>query len=155
VDYRVKLDKVIKNGMELTEISLPDVGKAIRQCLGKGMILNLSGPMGVGKTTLIKHILPEFSVTSPSFLHVLLYGENFAHIDSYTIKSEQALAGLDLPNMLENRCLIFEWGELFGEFLSNLDAEILEVKLSYSQENLDKDEDVILTDGQLRRFIFI
>lgn len=147
VDLKEKLKNTVPNGAKLDQTNINEIGKRIRAVLNPGVILNLSGPMGVGKTTLIKHILPEYEVNSPSFLHALLYGEKFAHIDAYTIKSEEALFGLDLPKMLEDRCLIIEWGSLFKEYLNQLDAQIIEIELVYS-DNFHENEDY-------ERFIFI
>lgn len=106
----------------------------IRKQLTTGLILSISGPLGVGKTTLIKNILPEHKVTSPSFLHMLLYGEDFAHIDAYTFKSKEAFIALSVEELLITRCIIIEWGELVEDILNNFDAEILKIKLHYGEE---------------------
>jgi tRNA threonylcarbamoyl adenosine modification protein YjeE len=107
----------------------------IRKKLKPGIILSISGPMGVGKTTLIKHVLYEYKVNSPSFLHMLLYGEHFAHIDAYTFKSKEAFIALSIEELLLNRCIIIEWGELIEDVLNNLDAQIIKLRLNYGENN--------------------
>ena len=108
-------------------------GREIRKKLNNGIIVSISGPLGVGKTTLIKHILPEYSVTSPSFLHMLLYGNDFAHIDAYTFKSKEQFLALCIEELLLTRCVIIEWGELLDDVLINFDAKIIKINLDYGE----------------------
>ena len=129
------MNKQVTVAMNLENIA--DIGSKIRKHLIKRMLVIISGPMGVGKTELIKNILPEYSVTSPSFLHANLYGNvesskecaNFAHIDAYTIKSKEALFSLDIDELLKDRCVIVEWGELFEKEFEIFDATILKIEL--------------------------
>ena len=112
------------------QVNLSDVekiAKTIRMKLKKNLILSISGPLGVGKTTLIKQILPEFDVKSPSFLHALYYGSDFAHLDAYTFASQEAFLSLDIPEILYDRCLIIEWGELVN--FDIFDVEIIKVHM--------------------------
>jgi tRNA A37 threonylcarbamoyladenosine biosynthesis protein TsaE len=76
--------------------------------------------------------LPEFNVRSPSFLHMLYYGEDFAHLDAYTLISTRQLLSLDLSATLQTRCLIIEWGELIKDIISQYNAKILQAKIQYS-----------------------
>jgi tRNA threonylcarbamoyladenosine biosynthesis protein TsaE len=119
---------------ELTLENLPQIGQQIRGRLQKGDIVILSGKLGAGKTTLIKHILPEYEINSPSFLHALFYGDDFAHIDAYTFKSREAFLNLDLPDILSSRCVIIEWGDLFKDILEQFDARIIKIAIEHSFE---------------------
>jgi len=101
-------------------------------------IVLISGPLGVGKTTLIKHILPEFQVASPSFLHMLIYGKDdgpkFAHIDAYTLKSKEAFLALGIEELLQTHCIIIEWGELVEEIVQMFDAKVIKIEMRYENE---------------------
>ncbi len=103
-----------------------DLGVRIGTQLSGGEILLLSGPLGAGKTMLVKGIahalgLDEEDVTSPSFTLVnphpgrlLLY-----HIDLYRL-DEGAFAAhaVDLDEILtdENAVVIIEWAERLGRY---------------------------------------
>jgi tRNA threonylcarbamoyladenosine biosynthesis protein TsaE len=103
-----------------------DLGARIGAALSGGEILLLSGPLGAGKTILVKGIaqavgLKEEDVTSPSFTLVnphqgrlLLY-----HIDLYRLKAGASAAyAVDLDEILtdENAVVIIEWAERLGHY---------------------------------------
>lgn len=119
---------------EINKENISIIAKNIRKHLKKGVILSISGKLGVGKTTLIKNILPEHEVKSPSFLHILIY-ENFAHIDAYTFKSKEAFLACNIQELLEEKCLIIEWGELFEETLNLFEAKIIKIEMQYDEFN--------------------
>jgi len=103
-----------------------DLGVRIGTQLSGGEILLLSGPLGAGKTMLVKGIahalgIDEEDVTSPSFTLVnphqgrlLLY-----HIDLYRLDEGAAAAhAVDLDEILtdENAIVIIEWAERLGRY---------------------------------------
>jgi tRNA threonylcarbamoyladenosine biosynthesis protein TsaE len=103
-----------------------DLGVRIGTQLSGGEILLLSGPLGAGKTMLVKGIahalgLDEEDVTSPSFTLVnphqgrlLLY-----HIDLYRLdEGASAAHAVDLDEILtdEGAVVIIEWGERLGRY---------------------------------------
>src|SRR6266480_1894853 len=103
-----------------------DLGVRIGTQLSGGEILLLSGPLGAGKTMLVKGIahaigLDEEDITSPSFTLVnphqgrlLLY-----HIDLYRLDEGAAAAhAVDLDEILtdENAVVIIEWAERLGRY---------------------------------------
>jgi tRNA threonylcarbamoyladenosine biosynthesis protein TsaE len=103
-----------------------DLGVRIGAQLSGGEILLLSGPLGAGKTMLVKGIahalgLDEKDVTSPSFTLVnphrgslLLY-----HIDLYRLdEGASAAHAVDLDEILtdENAVVIIEWAERLGRY---------------------------------------
>jgi tRNA threonylcarbamoyl adenosine modification protein YjeE len=106
----------------------------IRQKLKNRVILSISGPLGVGKTTLIKAILPEYKIASPSFLHAI-HHDQFVHIDAYTLPSRESFFSLGIEDLLENHCLIVEWGELFQSEMLFFDAIIINLKMKYSKND--------------------
>ena len=117
--------------------NIEEIAQKIRKTLTKQMILIISGELGVGKTTLIKHMLKDdgYKAISPSFLHMLLYGNNFAHIDAYTFKSKEAFLSMSLEELLEERCIIIEWGELFLKEIKNFDAKIVHIEMKIKKDS--------------------
>ena len=99
--------------------------KIIEYTKGK-RLLAFSGPMGAGKTTIIKAVCralgAEDTVSSPTFTLVNEYetvsGEILYHIDFYRInKKEEALdLGIEEYFNSGSYCLM-EWPELIGEIL--------------------------------------
>jgi tRNA threonylcarbamoyladenosine biosynthesis protein TsaE len=103
-----------------------DLGVRLGSQLSGGEILLLSGPLGAGKTMLVKGIahalgIDEEDVTSPSFTLVnphqgrlLLY-----HIDLYRLdEGASAAHAVDLDEILtdENAVVIIEWAERLGRY---------------------------------------
>ena len=101
-----------------------DLGIQIGDQLGGGEIILLNGPLGAGKTILVKGIaralgIDEKDVTSPSFTLVnphrgrlLLY-----HIDLYRVEAGK-LEGLGLEDIFDDpeAVVIVEWAEQLGTF---------------------------------------
>ena len=109
-----------------TERETFDLGARIGAQLLGGEIILLEGPLGAGKTVLVKGIahglgLKEEDVTSPSFTLVnphegrlLLY-----HIDLYRLEAGAAAAyAVDLDEILtdENAVVVIEWAERLGPY---------------------------------------
>jgi tRNA threonylcarbamoyladenosine biosynthesis protein TsaE len=109
-----------------TERETFDLGARIGAAVSGGEIILLDGPLGAGKTVLVKGIahavgLNEEDVTSPSFTLVnphqgrlLLY-----HVDLYRLKSGAAAAyAVDLDEILmdEKAVVIIEWAERLGHY---------------------------------------
>src|SRR2546427_3233231 len=103
-----------------------DIGVRIGNQLGGGEIILLNGPLGAGKTILVKGIaralgIDEKDVTSPSFTLVnphrgrlLLY-----HIDLYRLdEGASAAHAVDLDEILsdEHAVVIIEWAERMGKY---------------------------------------
>jgi len=103
-----------------------DLGVRIGAELSGGEIILLNGPLGAGKTVLVKGVahalgLNEEDVTSPSFTLVnphhgrlLLY-----HIDLYRLEAGATAAyAVDLDEILmdENAVVIVEWADRLGHY---------------------------------------
>jgi tRNA threonylcarbamoyladenosine biosynthesis protein TsaE len=103
-----------------------DLGARLGEQFSGGEIILLNGPLGAGKTVLVKGIahalgLDEEDVTSPSFTLVnphqgrlLLY-----HIDLYRLdEGASAAHAVDLDEILtdERAVVIIEWGERLGRY---------------------------------------
>src|SRR6185436_2011426 len=102
------------------------LGERLGGELEGGEILLLNGPLGAGKTMLVKGIaaalgLDQEEVTSPSFTlvnphqgHLLLY-----HIDLYRLDTGASAAhAVDLDEILtdEKAVVIIEWAERLGHY---------------------------------------
>ena len=114
------------------------LGKRIGAQLCGGEIILLNGPLGAGKTVLVKGIanalgLDEEDVTSPSFTLVnphygrlLLY-----HIDLYRLNEGATAAyAVDLDEILtdEKAVVVIEWAQRMGHY--RLPAGACEVVIS-------------------------
>jgi len=90
-------------------------------------IVALGGPLGAGKTTLVKELLRFYGVTedvvSPTFNYVNSYtnqqGKKFFHFDLYRIPSTQNFlaAGFDEYLHIPNSMVIIEWPEIIEPLL--------------------------------------
>src|SRR5262245_4538575 len=102
------------------------LGRRIAQELKGGEIILLNGPLGAGKTLLVKGIaqalgIDQEEVTSPSFTLVnphqgslLLY-----HIDLYRLdEGASAAHAVDLDEILrdEQAVVVIEWAERMGRY---------------------------------------
>ena len=108
------------------EVETFDLGERLGRELSGGEIIVLNGPLGAGKTMLVKGIaaalgIDREDVTSPSFTLVnphpgrlLLY-----HIDLYRLdEGASAAHAVDLDEILtdENAVVIIEWAERLGHY---------------------------------------
>jgi tRNA threonylcarbamoyladenosine biosynthesis protein TsaE len=102
-------------------------GFQIGERLEGGEILLLSGPLGAGKTILVKGIgaalgIEEQDVTSPSFTLVNPYEGRLRlyHLDLYRLdEGATAAHAVDLDELLadEQSVIVIEWAERMGNYL--------------------------------------
>jgi tRNA threonylcarbamoyladenosine biosynthesis protein TsaE len=103
-----------------------DLGARIGRRLSGGEILLLSGPLGAGKTVLVKGIASALGidaeeVTSPSFTLVNPHRGTFLlyHLDLYRLdEGASAAHAVDLDEILtdERAVVIIEWAERMGSY---------------------------------------
>lgn len=101
-------------------------GFQIGEHLRGGEILLLSGPLGAGKTILVKGIcaalgIDEEEVTSPSFTLVNPYDGRLKlyHLDLYRLdEGATAAHAVDLDELLgdEDSVIVIEWAERMGNY---------------------------------------
>jgi len=99
-----------------------DIGKQ----LSGGEIILLSGPLGAGKTLLVKGMaqalgVDEDDVSSPSFTLVNAYDGRLRlyHIDLYRLdEGASAAHAVDLDELLsdEHAVIVIEWAERMGRY---------------------------------------
>jgi tRNA threonylcarbamoyladenosine biosynthesis protein TsaE len=106
--------------------------------LNRGDVVALHGPLGAGKTTLVKGIARSLQiqdpVTSPSFTLIAEYDGFLAglpivlyHIDLYRIGHPQEIEDLGLEEILNGSGIcVIEWAEKASDFLpeSSIQVEI-------------------------------
>ena len=95
--------------------------------LPEGALVLLTGPMGAGKTTLVKFLAGALGfsgeVTSPTYTLIHEYPTDhglIVHIDAYRMANQEELYSLGLEDYLpEARMVLIEWGkpELFPDSL--------------------------------------
>jgi tRNA threonylcarbamoyl adenosine modification protein YjeE len=100
-------------------------GRALAQHCQQGDCLALDGPLGAGKTTLVRALVAELggdaqAVTSPTFTLLHHYHARFpiVHVDAYRLSGAGALAGLGFDELSEAGLGIVEWASLVPGALS-------------------------------------
>ena len=127
------MKKLIFNSSCLKETQ--DFARKLASCLNKGDIVFFSGPIGAGKTIMVKEIAKFFGVkdkiTSASFSLMKKYlgtKEELYHIDLFRLE-EGEMFNLGFEEMLEDETSIIlaEWPEAAKDFFpkSRLEIEII------------------------------
>lgn len=102
------------------------IAREIAALIPPGAIVQLTGNLGAGKTTLTKGLVeawgiaPSEEVTSPTFTLIHEYGEPVSvyHIDLYRLESEREFFGLGLDEIFDSGArILVEWGEKFATLL--------------------------------------
>ena len=105
-------------GSEAETVAL---GRRLAGCVRPGEVIGLSGPLGVGKTTLVRGFLARLGhddeVPSPSFAIVQPYealDPPAWHVDLYRLEDRSELEELGLDSA-GDAVLLVEWPERAGE----------------------------------------
>jgi tRNA threonylcarbamoyladenosine biosynthesis protein TsaE len=104
-------------------------GEELGRTLGAGDLVVLSGPLGAGKTALVRGLARGLRVagpiTSPTFViareHAPLPGGPgvpLVHVDAYRLGGFAELDDLDLDTDLTEAVVVVEWGEGVAERLA-------------------------------------
>lgn len=102
--------------------SLNDIEKTTKWILSnlKYKILFLNGPIGAGKTTIIKNLCSQFGVkevvSSPTFSILNEYNyndEKIFHFDFYRINNFKEILDIGIYDYIDSKSICFiEWGDL-------------------------------------------
>ncbi len=122
-------------------------GKCLANHLEHGCVLFLSGPLGAGKTTLIRGILSGFGfdgiVSSPTYTLVEPYTVNhrhFYHFDLYRLKCPEDLEMIGIRDMMISSTVsLVEWPDRGAGILPAPDYDIV---IRYTQSG----RDVVITN---------
>lgn len=106
------------------ESTSPDVTKALGQQLGEnllgGLVIGLVGPLGAGKTQLVKGVAvgnalqDDRAVTSPTFtlIHEYVGRLTLCHLDAYRLKDASELLALGFDELVrEDAAVVVEWAD--------------------------------------------
>ncbi len=113
------------------------VGAALGAFLREGDLVVLGGDLGAGKTTFVKGVARALGVcdpvTSPTFTIVQEYDGPVpvAHVDIYRLRRVQELHDLGLEEMLDDRVVLVEWGDVVAPLLPR---ERVEVQLTIGDD---------------------
>lgn len=140
--------------MKIKEFTLNQIEQLVQKDLlpsfDRYTIIALYGPLGIGKTTIVKEILKQCNiqeqVTSPTFGYVNTYtnsdGDHFNHFDLYRITTlEQFIhAGFDEYLSSTKTTSFIEWPEVIEPLLGDrlFDKNVLRLFLSYDPEDISK-----------------
>ena len=107
---------------QLDEPAMARAGAVLAGVLQAGDVVALSGPLGAGKTTLVRGVLAALGhageVPSPTFAIIQPYDAirlPIAHADLYRIEDTAELQELGLEDQLLDGALLVEWPERAGE----------------------------------------
>ncbi len=142
------------------------LGQALGQVLEGGLVIGLIGPLGAGKTTLVRGLARGMGlsdrVTSPTFTLVNEYGgrepdqPRLIHVDVYrldphgdeaeTIGLADLLDEVEAPAPSHPVALVVEWAERVADWLPE---DRLEIRLGHSQA-LQEPTQVQVREAELR-----
>jgi len=103
-----------------------EIAKQIAALIPKPAVIQLTGNLGAGKTTLTKHLVEAWGaatadeVSSPTFTLIHEYGEPVAvyHVDLYRLETRSEFYSLGLDEIFDSPArVLIEWGEKFEAFL--------------------------------------
>ena len=102
-------------------------GAALARRLGPGDLVRLEGPLGAGKTTLVRGLLEALDhrgpVRSPTFNLLQAFDTEppVLHADLYRVASAE---GIGLEDYLDTHVALVEWPDRLSEDASNWRVEI-------------------------------
>jgi len=102
-----------------TPAEMEEIGIDLSERLRDGMVVSLVGPLGAGKTTLVKGIAKGLLITdlvvSPSYLIYRSYKGRLVlhHLDAYRVSSLEELGEVGLDQLIppEEGVTVIEWPE--------------------------------------------
>ena len=103
-----------------------EIAKRIAALIPKPAVIQLTGNLGAGKTTLTKYLVEAWGATaanevsSPTFTLIHEYGEPVAvyHIDLYRLEKPNEFYSLGLEEIFDSDTrVLIEWGEKFAPLL--------------------------------------
>lgn len=113
-----------------TEDQMLELGERIAKRAAPGLVVGVSGPLGVGKTTLVRGILRGLGwpgdVRSPTFNLVHEYPTDppVCHADLHRLRKVEELRDLGLTDYFETHFCLIEWPEISESILPSDAAHI-------------------------------
>lgn len=135
-----------------THEQLPQIVDQLYALLPTCKVMTFTGPLGAGKTTIIKQLLKKCNVaepiTSPTFTYVNVYendqGQTFYHFDLYRIGSidEFLEAGFDEYLYQPNSWAFIEWPEVIKPLLNQ---QTCNISIDYTAQELQRELTITLS----------
>jgi tRNA threonylcarbamoyladenosine biosynthesis protein TsaE len=133
--------------------SLEDVPKVTKQLIAlmpQCSVFTFTGPLGAGKTSLVREILRLLGVhgpiASPTFTYVNQYttanGQTIYHFDLYRIVNQDDFiaAGFDEYLYQPNSWVFIEWPE---PVMALLDQKVCNIKIDYNNDKRTLEIDIV------------
>src|SRR4051794_8799822 len=124
--------------------SLEGWGRRIGAEAFPGLVVGLIGPLGAGKTTLVRAIVDgaggdPTAVSSPTFVLIQEYAGRFpiSHLDVYRLKSPQEYLDLGIDELVDDSLFLIEWADKVRD---QLPPDRIEIVLAPVDENTRKVE---------------
>lgn len=131
------------------------LGGTLGRSLEAGDVVVLHGPLGAGKTTLVRGLGEalgvEGMVQSPTFVVARVHKRTdptqppLVHVDAYRLTHHDEILDLDID--LDHSITLVEWGRPYAEHLVE---EWLDVDVQRSTDNVDQDIDLTEADQGTR-----
>lgn len=135
------------------------LGETLGRSLEAGDVVILHGPLGAGKTTLVRGLGEalgvEGMIQSPTFVVARVHKRTdptqppLVHVDAYRLTHHEEILDLDID--LDHSITLIEWGRPYAEYLVE---EWLDVDLQRSTDNVDQDIDLTEADQGTRVVTF-
>jgi tRNA threonylcarbamoyl adenosine modification protein YjeE len=114
--------------MSAHDLPDPEATRALAErlaaALGPGDVLCLDGPLGAGKTTLVRFLVAALGgdpgqVASPTFTLLNRYAARVPviHVDAYRLPGPAGLAGLGFDELADDAIGVIEWSERVADAL--------------------------------------
>lgn len=137
------MNKITTQELSYTLDDIAHVARIVAQMLQDHAIITFTGPLGAGKTTLVKALVFEIGVsdlvTSPTYTYLNTYedgqGRTIYHFDLYRIGSAQEFESMGFGEHLYadgSRALI-EWPEIIAPLLTQA---VCHVVIDYDSQDL-------------------
>ncbi len=115
-----------------TEADMQALGTQLARGLSAGQLIYIRGPLGAGKTTLVRGLLHALghrtAVKSPTFTLVepyVLNGLTLYHFDLYRLQQPEELEFMGWRDYLEQGVCVVEWPERGGTVLPEPDLNVI------------------------------
>ena len=119
------------------------LGQSIAKIINNHAVIALTGPVGAGKTTLVKYILQQYSdeklkITSPTFTIANNYNINnidYWHFDLYRLTNVNDIWEIGIEEALNDAVTFIEWPEIFINYLP-IDTIFIDISADYINKNI-------------------
>lgn len=123
----------------MNEADTKKLGGALANSLKPGLVVNLIGDLGAGKTRLVQEVaealgIDRLSVTSPTFVlhqpYIARGGIGIQHFDAYRLRDSDEFLEIGGHELIDSDAVSFvEWGDRVLELLPH---DLLRIEIQFS-----------------------